>query len=240
MGATRLPGKVLADIAGRRLIERVIDRVSATPGIATIVVATTTEPEDDVLVEFLRHEPRCHVFRGSLEDVLDRYYQCSLEHGAAVVVRVTADDPLKDPQIILHAMQTLQADPGLDYCSNTLEASYPEGLDIEVFRFSALERAWREARLASEREHVTPFIWKHPQLFRLTNFRFERDLSAWRWTVDKPNDLQFMREVFGHFAAQPLVRYQDVIAWLEANPQVRAINAGTPRNEGYFKSLKSE
>jgi spore coat polysaccharide biosynthesis protein SpsF len=239
MGATRLPGKVLAEVAGRCLIERVLERTRATPGLDAVMVATTTDRADDALVEFLTRNG-CGVYRGSMDDVLDRYYRCARSCDAEIIVRVTADDPLKDPQIIAHALGLLIADARLEYCSNTLEPTFPEGLDIEVFRFSALERAWREARLASEREHVTPYIWKHPDLFKVLNFRHERDLSAWRWTVDKPGDLQFMTAVFSHFAGQPLVRYQDVIAWLDANPQVREINMGTQRNEGYLKSLQSE
>ena len=240
MLATRLPGKVLADIAGKALITRVIERVNACPAIHSIVVATTTEQADDELVEKLSHSCRSCIFRGSLLDVLDRYYQCARSVGADIVVRITADDPLKDPEIIGRAIQMLLQDPALDYCSNTLDPSYPEGLDVEVFRFGALECAWREAKLASEREHVTPYIWKHTERFRTRNFAMQPNLSTWRWTVDKPNDLEFMRAVFGHFAGQPLVSYRDVITWLEANPQVMQINAGTRRNEGYFKSLEVE
>ena len=240
MGATRLPNKVLADICGKTLIERVIERSRAAQSIDDLVVATTQESADDALVEFLESKRLCKTYRGSTHDVLDRYYQCARAVGAGTIVRVTADDPLKDPQLIDFAVRQLAEDPALDYCSNTLEPTYPEGLDIEVFRFTALERAWREARQSSEREHVTPFIWKQGDIFRLRNFRFERDLSKWRWTVDKPADLEFMRAVFGHFPGQPLVRYQDVIRLIEQNPQLPEINSGTVRNEGYLKSLESE
>jgi spore coat polysaccharide biosynthesis protein SpsF len=240
MGATRLPNKVLADICGKTLIERVIERTRAARSIDAVIVATTTESADDVLAGFLESRRLCPVFRGSMADVLDRYYQSAKSAGAGTIVRVTADDPLKDPQLMDHAVGELAADPALDYCSNTLEPTYPEGLDIEAFRFAALERAWREARQPSEREHVTPFIWKRADTFKLRNFRNDRDLSAWRWTVDKPADLEFMRAVFQEFPGQPLVRYQDVIRLLEANPHIPGINSGTARNEGYLKSLQSE
>jgi spore coat polysaccharide biosynthesis protein SpsF len=240
MGATRLPGKVLADIAGTTLLERVIQRVAATRGLDGVLLATTDQSQDDELEDFVTSRDLCPVYRGSMHDVLDRYYQCARRFGADVVVRVTADDPLKDSTILERAIAQLHARADLDYCSNTLEPTYPEGLDIEAFRFIALERAWREARLPSEREHVTPYIWTHPELFRVENFRFERDLSSWRWTVDKPSDLEFMRAVFGHFASEPLVSFRKVIEWLELNPQIRELNTGTLRNEGYLRSIASE
>jgi spore coat polysaccharide biosynthesis protein SpsF len=192
-----------------------------------------------VLVAQLTSDSRCHVFRGEEDDVLDRFYQCAERHLAQRVVRITADDPLKDPQIIERALHELDSAEA-DYCSNTIHPTYPEGLDVEVFSFDSLRKAWKGAKLASEREHVTPFMWKNPHLFRLRNFRYERDLSAWRWTVDKDEDLLFVRAVYGHFSNDALVRFQDVIAWLDDNPQVRAINSATLRNEGYMKSLIKE
>jgi spore coat polysaccharide biosynthesis protein SpsF len=240
MGSTRLPGKVLADIAGTPLIVRLLERIRVAHEIDAIVVATTTDAEDDELVKFLGGRSDCQVFRGSRNDVLDRFYRCAVEHHSEIVVRVTADDPLKDPQIVGRAVRMLMADPRLEYCSNTLEPTYPEGLDIEAFTIGALKQAWLNASLASEREHVTPFIWKNPDRFRIANFRHERDLSAWRWTVDKPNDLQFMRAVYGHFADNPLVTFQEVIAWLESRSDVRGINSDTTRDEGYLSSGESE
>lgn len=240
MASTRLPGKVLADIAGTPLLRRVIDRVNAATSIERVVVATTTDSADDELAAFVERETGCDCFRGERDDVLDRFYNCTARYEPAVIVRITADDPLKDPRIVDRAVQVLRDDTAIDYCSNTLNPTYPEGLDVEVFRASALAKAHSEARLPSEREHVTPYIWKHPDRFRIAEFRHNRDLSAWRWTVDRPNDLEFMQAVFGHFAASPLVSYLDVIEWLEEHPEVREINAAIPRNEGYLKSLESE
>jgi spore coat polysaccharide biosynthesis protein SpsF (cytidylyltransferase family) len=236
MGSTRLPGKVLSDIVGQNMIERIVGRVRSAEMIDDIFVATTNETEDDALVAHLQ-KIGCQVYRGSVHDVLDRYYQCAKLAQADVIVRVTADDPLKDPQIIDQAVRLLLEDEGRDYCSNTIEPSYPEGLDIEVFRLRALEKAHKEANLPSEREHVTPYIWKNKDRFQALNFKFERDLKDWRWTVDKPEDLEFMRQVYKHFQTQPLVSYLDVIAWLEKHPEIRDINQGTIRNEGYIKSL---
>jgi perosamine synthetase len=239
MSSTRLPRKVLADLGGMTLLDRVIARVRATPSVSDVVVATTVEPDDDELAAYVQRGDT-GVFRGDRDDVLDRFYQCARKEAAEIIVRITADDPLKDPEIIERAIRHLLDDPALDYCSNTVEPSFPEGLDVEVFRFATLDRAWREARLPSEREHVTPYVWKHPQLFKIHNFGHDRDLSSWRWTVDKQSDLDFVRAVFDHFAARPLVGYREIIAWLERNPQIRAINSDTVRNEGYLKSLQSE
>jgi spore coat polysaccharide biosynthesis protein SpsF len=239
LGSSRLPRKVLMDIAGVPMLTRIIQRSAAAPGVDEVVVATTTEPEDDALAAFAE-TAGTRVFRGSVDDVLSRYHDCAAQFGAERVVRVTADDPLKDPEVIGRAIGYLNARPHLDYCSNTMEPTYPEGLDIEAFTFAALARAHREARLPSEREHVTPYIWKHPDLFNTLNFRFDRDLSDWRWTVDKPADMEFMQRVFGHFRDEPLVSFRDVITWLENNPEVRGINAGTIRNEGYKKSIATE
>ncbi len=239
MTSTRLPGKVLADIAGKTMLQRIVERVDAARGVDEVVVATTREPEDDPLVEYASRQLNCPVYRGSLNDVLGRFFECAKLHRAGIVVRVTADDPLKDPQLIDKAIGMLKADPKLDYCSNTIEPTYPEGLDIEAMRFSALARAHEEAHLPYEREHVTPYIYRNPELFSALNFKADRDLSNWRWTVDKPQDLEFARRVFAEFREFPLVPFQDVIAWLDTQPHIRAINAGTVRNEGYLQSLDS-
>ena len=240
MGSTRLPGKVLADIAGKTMIERVVERTAAAQEVDEVVVATTTDSSDDVLVKKIESLDWCSVFRGPVDDVLSRYYESAYRHAAQIVVRVTADDPLKDPSIIDEAVRLLKHNSNLDYCSNTIEPSYPEGLDIEVFRFTALGRAHAESLLPSEREHVTPFIWKHREMFNLLNFRFERDLKDWRWTVDRPADLEFMRKIFSQFRDCPLVSYRKVISWLEEHPEIRKINTGILRNEGYLKSVEFE
>jgi len=239
MGSTRLPGKVLADINGQPLLQRLIERVRATPGISRVVVATTTELADDVLADWCTTHA-VPVYRGSTDDVLDRFWQCAQQHPAEFIVRVTADDPLKDPAVIAQALELCASAPEVDYASNTLQPTYPEGLDIEVVRYRTLERAAREATRPSEREHVMPYVWKHPDRFVLRGFVMQPDLSHWRWTVDKPADLELVRLIFAHFSDQPLVGHQTVIAWLNKHPELLAINAGTIRHEGYFKTLAAE
>lgn len=239
MGSTRLPGKVLADICGQPLIQRLIDRVKATPGIDHVVVATTIDLADDALANWcLEHS--LPVYRGSVNDVLDRFWQCAQRYKAEFIVRVTADDPLKDPEIIRKALELCDSAPEVDYASNTLQPSYPEGLDIEVVRYRALKRAANEAKLPSEREHVMPYIWKHPDRFVLRGFGMQPDLSHWRWTVDKPSDLELVRRIFAQFPDQPLVDHRAIIAWLNEHPELLAINSGTIRHEGYYNTLTQE
>jgi spore coat polysaccharide biosynthesis protein SpsF (cytidylyltransferase family) len=239
MGSERLPGKVLADVAGQPLLQRVIERVSSVAAIDSVVVATTTESQDDSLVEWCRDQS-IQVFRGSKDDVLDRFWRCADQHDADIIVRITADDPLKDPEVISKAIEMMMSTSEIDYVSNTLRPSYPEGLDVEVFRFSALNIAAKKATLLSDREHVTPFIWKNPDLFVLRDFYMQPDLNHWRWTVDKPKDLEFVRKIFEEFAANPLVGYREVISFLKENPKLLEINAGTRRNEGYLKSIAED
>ncbi len=240
MGSSRLPGKVLTEIAGVPMLARIIQRISATPDIDKIVVATTIAEEDDTLADWITEQGVAFCFRGSENDVLDRFYQCAKLHNADLIVRVTADDPLKDPTIIQKAIDFFLFDPSLDYCSNTIKPTYPEGLDIEVFKYAAIERAWRDALLPSEREHVTPYIWKNINLFNILNFEYKRNLSSWRWTVDKPDDLKFINKILHHFKDDPLVNFEDVIQYLETNPDIIKINEGTVRNEGYIKSIREE
>lgn len=241
MAASRFPGKVLADICGRPMLEWLLERVASVNSIDQIVLATTDQGADNQLAAWAStHKRVAACFRGSEWDVLDRVHRAAVNSAADLVVRVTADDPLKDPGVIRHAIELCQAQPALDYCSNTLRPSYPEGLDIEVFRFAALDRAHREATQCSEREHVTPYIWKNPQIFRIQQFSSARDLSLWRWTVDKPSDLEFVRAIFSHFRDRPLVPYQDIVAYIDMHPELVEINSGTVRNEGYLKSVKQE
>ncbi len=239
MASTRLPGKVLADICGMPLLQRLIERIRAVPQIDNVVVATTTQIADDVLCNWCI-EHSVPFFRGSVDDVLDRIWQCAQRYKSEFIVRVTADDPLKDPEIIRKALDLCDSTPEVDYASNTLQPTYPEGLDIEVVRYRALERAAKEAQLPSEREHVMPYIWKHPDRFVLRNFVMEPNLSHWRWTVDKPADLELVRRIFAQFNDQPLVDYRAVIAWLNEHPEILAINSGTIRHEGYYKSLEKD
>lgn len=240
MGSTRLPGKVLADVHGRPMLQWLLERIAAVPEIDELVVATTREAADDELARWLAGRSGVQCFRGDTDDVLARFFHAAAGRGSDLIVRLTGDDPLKDPGLISQTIRVLQDDPAVDYASTSLRPSYPEGLDVEVLRTRVLECAFHEARLPSEREHVTPYVWKNPQRFRLHSVEQARDLSAWRWTVDKPADLEFVRALCAPFKDRPLVPWEELAAYIEAHPQVAAINDGTLRNEGYLKSLARE
>ncbi len=239
MSSTRLPGKVLLPIVGRPMLTLLIERLRHSKLIDRWVVATSIEIADDP-IEAHCSELGVDCFRGSMEDVLDRYYRLAMQYEGEIIVRVTADDPLKDPVVIDKVITHFQAHPELDYASNTIEPTYPEGLDVEVFSFRALEKAWHEAALPSEREHVTPYIWKHSRRFRIANVRHQTDLSSLRWTVDYEEDLQFIREVYKRLYKGDVFYMEDILALLESEPQLGKINADFERNAGYFTSLKED
>ena len=194
MNSSRLPGKILEDIAGKPLLHRVIERAQAAGVFDEVILATSQEESDDPVAAYCRNHGISY-YRGNLNDVLDRYCQAALQAKADIVTRLTGDCPLLDPEVIRAAV-TMFRNGNFDYVSNAIERTYPDGLDTEVFSFAALETAQNEARLPSEREHVTPFIHKHPDRFRLGHLTQEKDLSALRWTVDEQCDLDLVRAIY--------------------------------------------
>ena len=239
MSSQRLPGKSLMDIQGQALLGHVIDRARASATVDEVMLATTVEPVDAALEDYARLKG-VGTYRGSVQDVLDRFYQAALVAKADVVVRVTADDPFKDPDVVDRVVRRLLDDHKLDYASNTITPTYPEGLDIECFRFAALARAWGEASQPSEREHVTPYIWKHPDLFRVENVTHAEDLSTMRWTIDYDRDLAFAREVYKRLYHGQVFRMHEILQLLREEPALAAINTGFERNAGYLASIKQE
>lgn len=237
MNSSRLPKKVLADICGVPMLLRVVERVKKARYVKQLVVATSLNSDDDD-IQNLCNAFGIACFRGDLHDVLDRYYSAAMHYGADVVVRVTADCPLIDPLVIDHVIKVFLSDFS-DYTSNTIQCTYPDGLDTEVFCIGSLERAWREARLSSEREHVTPYIYKHPELFKLKNVEHTIDLSTLRWTVDEARDLDFVRAVYKRMNASEFT-LNDVLKLVERHPEMATMNHGIMRNEGYLKSLQQD
>jgi spore coat polysaccharide biosynthesis protein SpsF (cytidylyltransferase family) len=238
MASTRLPGKILAELAGKPLLYHVVSRVKQAKTINKVIVATTDKANDDETGKCCK-KIKVDCFRGSEDDVLDRFYQAAKYFSANVVVRLTADCPLLDSSIIDQVVNVFQKG-NYDYVSNVIEPTYPDGLDTEVFSFETLERAWKEATLKSEREHVTPFIRKSSNLFRLANVKNDVDLSAMRWTVDKPADLEFVRRVYASFGSYTLFGMADIVALLHAHPEMQKINVAFERNEGYRRSLRED
>ena len=202
MSASRLPGKVLEDIGGKPMLVRVVERVEAAKSIDKVVVATSDQPAD-AAVEALCKERGFSCFRGHENDVLDRFYRAAESIGAKAgdtLVRITADCPLMDPAVIDKVVAAKT--PAVDYATNVIRYTYPDGLDVEVFSFDSLARAWKEATDPVHREHVTPYI-RTTGKFQVTNVECETDWSKkdYRWTVDEPADLGFVRAVFERLAA---------------------------------------
>ncbi len=240
MGSTRLQGKVLIDIGGKPLLEHVVERVRKSRLIDDIIIATTDNEQDKAIIKFARRRGIPY-YAGSENDVLDRFYQAAQKFCVEVIVRITPDDPFKDPEVIDKIIRHyLTSKDKLDYVSNTIKPTYPEGLDVEVFSFAALEKAWNEARKDSEREHVTPYIWNHPELFRLANIENSEDLSHLRWTLDYEEDLRLAREVYARLYRGQVFLMKDILALLSAEPELARINQGITRNEGYLKSVQRE
>lgn len=235
-GSTRLPNKVLLPLMGKPMLAHVIERVQASQKVDQIILATTTHESDDALAG-LADSLGVACYRGSENDVLDRYYQAAKLHQASVVVRITGDCPVIDPAVIDRTIGLFQSD-NYAYVNNFLHRTYPDGLDTEVFTFAALETAWQEANLPSEREHVTPYLYKHPEKFPQAGLVQAPDLSHFRWTVDEPVDFEFIQAVYaGLYAQNPLFDMHAITAFLEQNPELVKLNQAIPTNEGYEKSL---
>lgn len=223
MGSTRLPGKVMKDLGGATVLARVVNRTRRAKLLDQVVVATSTAPGDDVIVEECR---RLGVpwFRGDEQDVLDRYYQCARQFEADAVVRITSDCPLIDPELIDATVQRfLEEKP--DYATNGLPVSFPRGLDVEVLSAEALGRAWREAQQPYERVHVTPYFYEKQGRFRVASISAARDFGDQRWTLDTAEDFELIRAIYHQFGNHDEMRWQDVLKLLEREPELLALNA---------------
>ena len=224
MGSTRLPGKVMLDLAGAPMLARVVNRCRRAATLDEVVVATTMLAPDDPIVELCRAHD-WPSFRGQEDDVLDRYYQAAQQSRAEVVVRITSDCPLIEPIIVDRAVEMfLAGQPELDYAANTLPPrTFPRGLDTEVVKMDALERAWAESADKPSREHVTYYLYSKPGRFRLRGMTNDHNLSHMRWTLDTPEDLELLRRIYDHFG-DDLFAWTDVLKLLEARPEWLEIN----------------
>jgi len=225
MGSTRLPGKILHEIAGTPMLARVVERLARSSTLESVLIATTTRSADDPVASLCRNSGFAF-YRGNEMDVLDRYYQAAREAKADAVVRITADCPLIDPGVVDLVVGTFLENPTeLDYACNFLpKRSFPRGLDTEVLHFSTLETTWREAVDPHFREHVTLFIYRHPERFRIRGLCHSEDLSKLRWTVDTPDDMAFVRTIYEHFGDDRF-DWNDVLAVLNERPEWAQINA---------------
>ena len=239
VSSSRLPGKVLKPIMGRPMLALQIERVRRTKKIDQLIIATSTDPSDDQ-IEMLCQQIDIPCYRGSLNDVLDRFYQAAQTWQSQHIVRLTGDCPLIDPEVIDHVI-AFYLNGDYDYASNTVEPTFPDGLDIEIFRFSILEEAWKEACLPSQREHVTPFIHQQPDRYRIGHHKNKEDLSHLRWTVDEPEDFDLINKIYEElYPVKPNFRMADILNLLQRKPELLTINKQFERNEGFIKSLHED
>jgi spore coat polysaccharide biosynthesis protein SpsF (cytidylyltransferase family) len=227
MGSSRLPGKVLMDLAGKPGLLRVIARVLESKLINHVVIATTTADRDQAIVDCVDgYDSRVSWYRGSEDDVLDRYYHAAVQANADIVVRITSDCPMIDPEIVDQVLEPMVNDSVLDYSSNVLGAlTFPRGLDTQAIRFSVLEHIWNIATEQEDREHVTLYVRKHPEQFKTNKVTHEPSLSFHRWTVDEPDDYRLMSLLYERLIpTKPHFRMKDVLEEFDKDPELIKIN----------------
>jgi spore coat polysaccharide biosynthesis protein SpsF len=225
MASSRLLGKVLADLGGQPVLAWVVRRAQRALGIDQVVVATSVAAEDTVIESFCK-EMDFACTRGELHDVLDRYVHTAHEFDAGIIVRLTADCPFIDPEMLSENLNIfLAADPPLDFAANRLpgDRTIPIGLDAEFCTIRALETAWREAQEPHQREHVMPFFYEHPEQFKILHIKNDPNYGNYRWTVDTPDDLQLLRELVSHFKDDRF-SWKEVLALFKSHPELQQIN----------------
>lgn len=239
MTSTRLPGKVMKEVLGRPLLHYLIERVRCCKGIKDIILATSVNPEDDSIATFCNNKD-VDVFRGSENNVLERFYEAATKYDAKNIMRITADCPLIDPDLLYMLVEYYFAE-NFHYVSNAVHPTLPDGLDAEIFNSEALDYAYKHAMLPSEIEHVTPYIQSHPELFKIGNWTYHTNLSQHRWTVDEPADFTFVKLVLE--ALYPInknFRMNHILELLHQSPDLAKINTHIIRNEGLLKSLEED
>ena len=241
MGSTRFPGKVLTPVLGVPLLEHLVERVRRAATLDGVMVATSEEAADDAIADYCTRRDY-QLFRGSADDVLDRYYRAAAVAEAETIVRLTADCPLLDPDVIDTVVRAFH-DGGYDYAANTAPppSTFPDGMDVEVFSRHSLDRAWRDAKEPSHREHVTFYFWQNPELFRTMQLDHDPDWSACRLTVDYPEDLKLVCAVLEALGpSNPAFMMDDIIEYLEMNPETKRLNQHIPGNQGWKSALRKD
>lgn len=225
LGSTRLPGKVLRQLGGKTVLAQTITRAKSCPQLDAVVVATTEQPGDAAVAEEAR-QCGAAAFRGSESDVLSRYYLAAKENQADLVIRITADCPLYDGRLLDRMLTQFKRVKTADFFSNTQKRTFPRGLDTEIFPFAALERAYREADQPHAREHVTPYLYQHPECFQLYSYEESPDLSELRWTLDTPEDWELMQAIYAELQqADRIFTTEDILKLLKARPELTKLNA---------------
>ncbi|MCL4549645.1 MAG: glycosyltransferase family protein [Bacteroidetes bacterium] len=226
-GSTRLPGKILKNISGKPMLRHVVERLSFSKMTDQIIIATTDLPEDNIVEEFcIKNNYAFH--RGSMDDVLSRYYDTAAKFNADIIVRITSDCPLIDPELIdsmLSNFLSANKSSRLDYLSNIIKRTFPRGLDAEIFSFAVLEKTYNEAKEVFEREHVTPYIYRHPEKFTIESFTNEKNYSSHRWTVDTEEDLKLINEIYSAlYRPNSVFYFKDILQLFEKRPELFSIN----------------
>ncbi len=245
MGSKRLPSKVLMPVLGKPLLGWMLDRVATCIEVDEIIIATTTDPRDDVIATFAQNVD-CKLYRGSEDDVLDRYYQAACMVMPDAVVRLTADCPLLDPRILDSLIQEYVGNQ-LDFLSNSEPppSSWPDGMDVSIVRFAALKNAWEKALKPSEREHVTFYFWNNSQAFRCKRVDHVPNLSNYRVTIDYPEDFEVLKAIIEHFYKNlssdvKCVSMYEIIDYLAANPDIFGLNARYKHGVGWIPALERD
>ncbi len=239
-GSTRLPNKVLMDLHGKPVLQRMIERVQKSVHVDEVMVVTSIEKNNLPILK-LCSEMGVRVGIGSETDVLDRFYQTAKLLRPEYVIRLTADCPCFDPHLLDDAIGRMSEDT--DYLGMMSE-TFADGLDLEIMKFSALEKSWKEAEHSFEREHVTQHIIRHPELFVLQDYVSPTGyFGDQRWTVDEPEDFELVNSVYGFFLQSPVgddFTYMDVLDYLNTHPEIRNLNRAYSRNEGLAKSMRED
>ena len=238
MGSTRLPGKTLLKIDNEyTVLDSVINQLSFSKLIDKIVIATTNLPSDNIIEDFVKNS-NLEIFRGNSKNVLDRYFQCAKFFSFDIIIRITADNPLIDPTIIDNLINFFNLH-SYDYLTNSNVRTFPYGTEVEIFTFNALEKAWNNAKKPSEREHVTPYFYNNPDLFKIFNVENPTNTSNLRWTIDRQNDLILVKTIISKIKKRPILM-TDILELFSREPKLFEINKYHILNEGYEKSLKED
>ena len=228
--STRLPDKIFKTIKKKPLIHWIISRVSKSQLINKIIVATTKDRADNKIISWVKNNTSCETFRGNKNNVLARFYNCAIKYKPKYIVRITADDPFKDPRLIDKAIRIIKKNK-YDYCSNTIYPTYPDGLDVEVFTFYALKKTFFRAKSLVDKEHVTSYMWNKKNNFKVYNFSYKNNLSKYRLTIDTKKDLEFIRSLFKLLKKPIEISYVSIINTLINNKKI--INKMDKKNKNY-------
>ena len=238
MGSTRLPGKVLMEvIEGKPVLYYVINQLKYCKSFEKLIIATTTLPEDDKIVQFCI-DNNVNYFRGDSKNVLERHYRCAEKFSLSTVIRMPADKPLLDPEVVDKVVEAFNSN-SYDYVTNFLPSTYPSGTEVEVLSFNALKIAYEKAILPSEKEHVTNYIYDHKDDFRIFNVVNSENLSNFRWAVDRIEDLRLIREIVSNIRKNPIL-IKDILELFKNEPNLVEINKQVDGNEGNTKSEKED